>query len=279
MFPNVKLQRLCKPHNLQCITSSKDSEKLEKSLCERNKAEDLCWIPMAFGHSDDTASLIGMILSFAKWAQEYFLKPLSVNTIHRAICRCQRKLYHAKRSHMWTSYLHVLWAKAHLKWTVSKWKVFHGQTSPDLTFLLEITGAVSSGLPACYQPSVQKLASLMLWGCVSLYGMGMLHVLKGTERYINVNIYLSIYLFWLLKLVNVSVRFQLSRWKSTQKLYSSESKDTQWKCYSIKSTSIWPKTYLSKSKKYCFKLYSIIKKVDALFCSDRHTKVWLKGEN
>ncbi len=97
MFPNVKLQRLCKPHNLQCITSSKDSEKLEKSLCERNMAEDLCWIPVAFGPSDDTASLIGMILSFAKWAQEYFHKPLSVDTIRRAICRCQRKLYHAKR--------------------------------------------------------------------------------------------------------------------------------------------------------------------------------------
>ncbi len=31
------------------------------------------------------------------WAQEYFQKPLSVNTICRAICRCQLKLYHAKR--------------------------------------------------------------------------------------------------------------------------------------------------------------------------------------
>ncbi len=38
----------------------------------------------------------------------------------------------------------VLWAKAHLKWTVSKWK--NGQTSPNLTFLLEITDAVSSEL-------------------------------------------------------------------------------------------------------------------------------------
>ncbi len=44
---NVK--RLCKSHHLQCITSSKDSEKLEKSLCVRDKAEDLCWMPVAFG--------------------------------------------------------------------------------------------------------------------------------------------------------------------------------------------------------------------------------------
>jgi len=63
MFLNVKLQRLCKSHHLQCITSSKDSEKLEKSLCVRDKAEDLYWMPVVFGPSDDTASLIGMIVS------------------------------------------------------------------------------------------------------------------------------------------------------------------------------------------------------------------------
>ncbi len=62
-FLNVKLQRLCKSHHLRCITSSKDSENLKKSLCVRDKAEDLCWMPVIFGPSDDTASLIGMILS------------------------------------------------------------------------------------------------------------------------------------------------------------------------------------------------------------------------
>ncbi len=60
---NVKLQRLCKSHNLQCVTSSKYSEKLEKSLRIRGKAEDLCWMPVVIGPSDDTASLIGIILS------------------------------------------------------------------------------------------------------------------------------------------------------------------------------------------------------------------------
>ncbi len=40
----------------------------------------------------------------------------------------------------------VLWAKANLKLTFSNWKVFYGQTSPNVTFLLEITEAVSSGL-------------------------------------------------------------------------------------------------------------------------------------
>ncbi len=82
-----------------------------------------------------------------------------------------------------------------LSWTVSKWKVFYGQTSPNLTVLLEITDrrvlrAKEEGdLPACHQRSVQKPASLMVWGCISVYGMGSLHVLEGTmnaERYIKV---------------------------------------------------------------------------------------------
>ncbi len=45
------------------------------------------------------------------------------------------------------------------------------------------------GLSACHQRSVQKPASLMVWGCISAYGMGSLHVLEGTmnaERYIKI---------------------------------------------------------------------------------------------
>ncbi len=72
--------------------------------------------------------------SSAKWAQEYFQKTLSVNTIRRAICRCQLKLYHAKRKpyvNMVQKWHRVLWAKAHLKLIVSKdcyecWKVYKG---------------------------------------------------------------------------------------------------------------------------------------------------------
>ncbi len=44
-------------------------------------------------------------------------------------------------------------------------------------------------LPTCYQCSVQKPASLMVWGYISAYGMGSLHVLEDTmnaERYIKV---------------------------------------------------------------------------------------------
>ncbi len=84
----------------------------------------------------------------------------------------------------------VLWAKAHLKWTVSKWK-----SESKFDILVENHGrrvlrAKEEGdLPACYQRSVQKPASLMVWGCISVYSMGSLHVLESSmnaERYIKV---------------------------------------------------------------------------------------------
>ncbi len=186
----VTLQRLCKSHHLQCITSSKDSEKLEKSLCVRGKAEDLCWM-MVFGTLDDTTNI-------TKWAQEYFQKPLSVNTIRRAICRCQLKLHHAKRKpyvNIVQKRHRVLWAKAHLKWTVSKWKsvLWSDESKFDILVgnhgLCVLRAKEEGDLPACYQHSVQKPASLMVWGCIRAYGMGSLHVLEGTmntERYIKV---------------------------------------------------------------------------------------------
>ncbi len=65
------------------------------------------------------------VIDITKWAQEYFQKPLSVNTISCAICRCQLKLYHAKRKpyvNMVQKRCRVLWAKAHLKCIASKWK-------------------------------------------------------------------------------------------------------------------------------------------------------------
>ncbi len=133
-----------------------------------------------------------------KWAQEYFQKPLSVNTICRAICRCQLKLYHAKRKpcvNMVQKPRRVLWAKAHLKWTVSKWKsvLWSNESKFDIIFgnqKIRVLRAKEEGdLPACFQCSVQKPASLMVWGCISTYGMCSLHVLEGTmnaERYIKV---------------------------------------------------------------------------------------------
>ncbi len=130
-----------------------------------------------------------------KWAQEYIQKPLSVNTIRDAICRCQLKLYQAKRKpyvNMVQKRRRVLWAKAHLKWTVSKWESVLWSDESNLIFLLEITDAVSFGLKR--RETFQRVISAQfksqhLWWYGDAFGMGSLHVLEGTmnaERYIKV---------------------------------------------------------------------------------------------
>ncbi len=57
------------------------------------------------------------VIGITKWAQEYFQKPLSVNTICRAIRRCQLDSYHEKRKsnvNMVQKRRRVQLAKAHL---------------------------------------------------------------------------------------------------------------------------------------------------------------------
>ncbi len=81
------------------------------------------------------------------------------------------------------------------KMNVSKWKSVLWSDEPKFDILVgnhgrRVLRAKEKGdLPAYYQRSVQKPASLMVWGCISAYGMGSLHVLEGTmnaERNIKV---------------------------------------------------------------------------------------------
>ncbi len=114
------------------------------------------------------------VIDITKWAQEYFDKPLLVNTIRHPIFRCQLKLYHAKIKpylNMVQKGRHVLWTKAHLKLTVSKWKsVLWSNESKWCDILVGNLGhrvlrAKEEGdPPACYRRSVQKPASLIVWG-------------------------------------------------------------------------------------------------------------------
>ncbi|KAK3569970.1 hypothetical protein QTP86_007872 [Hemibagrus guttatus] len=89
------------------------------------------------------------VMEITTWAQEYFQKKLSVNTIHRAIRSCRLKRYRSKKKpylNMIQKRRHFLWAKAHLKWTVESGKLFCGQTNQNLKFFLENWDAMSSGL-------------------------------------------------------------------------------------------------------------------------------------
>ncbi len=122
-----KLQRVWSYHHLQCIISSKDSENLEQSLCVRVKAGktilDARDLRALRRHCITYRN--ATVMEITTWAQEYFQKTLSVNTIHRAIRRCRLKLYRSKKKpylNMIQKHRCFLWAKAHLKWTVAKWK-------------------------------------------------------------------------------------------------------------------------------------------------------------
>ncbi len=70
-------------------------------------------------------------------------------------------------------------------------KVFCGQTSPNCTFFVGNHGrcvlrAKKKGvLPACYQRSAQKTATLMVWGCISAYGMGSLQCCSPSDEMLN----------------------------------------------------------------------------------------------
>ncbi len=118
------------------------------------------------------------VIDITKWAQEYLQKPLSINTTCRAICRCQIKLYCAKRKpyvNMVQKRCRVLWAKAHLKWTVSKCKRVLWSDESKFDILVgnherRVLRAKEEGdLPAYHQCSVQKPASLMVWMVWKVY--------------------------------------------------------------------------------------------------------------
>ncbi len=117
------------------------------------------------------------VTDITKWAQEYFQKPLLVNTICHAICKCQLKLYHAKRKpyvNMVQKRRRVLWAKAHLNGLFQSGKVFLWSDKSKIWHSCwKSTDAMSSGLKRrkTFQCviSVQFKSQHLWWygGCIS----------------------------------------------------------------------------------------------------------------
>ncbi len=79
-----------------------------------------------------------------------------------------------------------MWAKAHLKWTVLNWKSVLLSDESKFDILVGNHGRVRRAKRRETSQrviSVQlKNQSLMVWGCLSAYGMGSLHVLEGTKN-------------------------------------------------------------------------------------------------
>ncbi|KAK3539719.1 hypothetical protein QTP70_012049 [Hemibagrus guttatus] len=110
------------------------------------------------------------VMEITTWAQGYFQKTLLVNTIHRAIRRCRLKLYRSKKKpylNMIQKRRRFLWPKAHLKWTVAKWKTVLWSDESKFEVLFGELGRhvirtkEDKDNPSCYQRSVQKPAFLM----------------------------------------------------------------------------------------------------------------------
>ncbi len=120
------------------------------------------------------------VIDIAKWAQEYFQEPLSVNTICRAICICQLKLYHAKRKScvkMVQKHRFVLWSRVE--------KVFYGQTSPNLTFMLSAFSSkaiISDGM------GVHKC---ILGMCISMTEADAIHISMHSQWYDTLKIHMK----------------------------------------------------------------------------------------
>ncbi len=112
-------------------------------------------------------------MEITTWAQEYFQKTLSVNTSTVPFAIAGLKLYRSKKKpylNMIQKRSRFLWAKAHLKWTVAKWK------NCSVVRRIKIWSSFwknwdahvirtkeDKDNPSCYQRSVQKPASLMVW--------------------------------------------------------------------------------------------------------------------
>ena len=92
-------------------------------------------------------------MDIATWAREYFGKSLSLNTVCCCIKKCNLKLYYAKR-------------KAFINF-VQKRSPKSSEMDRKTVFLLHVKDH-----PDCYQPKLQKPASVMVLECLSSHGMG-----------------------------------------------------------------------------------------------------------
>ncbi len=121
------------------------------SLCVRVKAGKPYWMPVIFGPLDGTAITYRNATVMENHNMGSGILPENIvgDTIHRAIRRCRLKLYRSKKKpylNMIQKRRRFLWAKAHLKWTVAKWKTVLWSDESKFEVFLENWDAMSSGL-------------------------------------------------------------------------------------------------------------------------------------
>ncbi len=152
-------------------------------------------MPVVFGPSDNTASLIGMILSLTLGPE---ILPETTFGKHNPPCHLQIsiKSISCKKEAICEHGPEAASCPVgqdSFKRIVSKWKSVQWSDESKFDILVGnhrrcVLRAKEEGdLPVCHQRSVKNPASLTVWGWISAYGMGSLHVLEGTmnaERFI-----------------------------------------------------------------------------------------------
>lgn len=109
-----------------------------------------------------------------------------------------------QRSTRWTwarNCCHLLWLKAHLKWTQCKIVLWSDKLN--LKFILEKLDAASSGLKMrgaiWVLSALQKPASLIVWRCIGACGTASLHIWKGIINFKEGLAYFSETILYLLQ--------------------------------------------------------------------------------
>lgn len=123
----------------------------------------------------------------------YMWRPLSAGSLS-LLPKVQIKVYHAKKN----TYIdtiqqscHLLWVWAQSKWTWKRVKLFWAIKIWSYLWHHVLWANEERAHQACYQHTVEKPASVIIWKCIITGGMGNFHICEGP---INTKLYREI--FW-----------------------------------------------------------------------------------
>lgn len=119
---------------------------------------------------------------------------LSVATIKRRLAeggRFARKPVHKPLLTMKAKKLRLQWARQHRHWTVRDWEkvIFSDETSVEVQlaqprFVRKEPEPIS---PKHMVMHIKQPQKVMFWGCMSIYGVGRLHVVQGIMKAVDYN--------------------------------------------------------------------------------------------
>lgn len=133
-----------------------------------------------------------------EWTRISLGKVVNRATIYRYVLRLKYRFYKSKKKPFISSInkrKRLSWARAHKSWTSAHWNRILWSDESIFKIVLGSNGTrvirrrEEANNPACYLRTVQKPASVCVWGCMSAAGVGPLHMVNGTvdaEKYVDI---------------------------------------------------------------------------------------------